>query len=135
MKNLARLLKLLTLTFLIFQTSSFAIAQEANKPVSAADLQFASGQSASRIPFERVGNFIYLRARINDSEPLWFLLDTGATASYFDAQRATALGLSQDDFSKGVSLNLPDVKLLNQKFSLQRLGFCLPAASKREFAM
>ncbi len=123
MKNVARLFKFLALAFLMFQTSSLGIAQETNKPVSSADLQFASGQSASRIPFERVGNFVYLRARVNDSEPLWFLLDTGATASYFDVERAKALGLGQDNFIKGVSLNFPGVKLLNQKFSPQRLGF------------
>jgi len=123
MKSVTRLFKFLSLAFLVFQTSSFGNAQESNKPVSSADLQFTAGQSASRIPFERVGNFVYLRARVNDSEPLWFLLDTGATASYFDAERAKALGLGQDDFTKGVSLDFPGVKLLNQKFSPQRLGF------------
>lgn len=123
MKNVARLFKFLALAFVLFQTSLFGNAQESKKLVSSADLQFASGQSASRIPFERVGNFVYLRARVNDSEPLWFLLDTGATASYFDAERAKALGLGQDNSIKGASLDFSGVKLLNQNFSLQRLGF------------
>ncbi len=123
MKSVTRLFKFLSLAFLVFQTSSFGNAQESNKSVSSADLQFASGQSASRIPFERVGNFVYLRARVNDSEPLRFLLDTGATASYFDTERAKTLGLGQDNFAKGVSLDFPGVKLLNQKFLPQRLGF------------
>jgi len=123
MKSVIRLFKFLILAFLMFQTSSFGNAQEAKKPVSSADLQFTSGQSASRIPFERVGNFVYLRARVNDSEPLWFLLDTGATASYFDTERAKTLGLGQDNFAKGVSLDFPGVKLLNQKFLPQPLGF------------
>lgn len=123
MKSIVELFKFFALALLMFQTSSVGNAQESKKPVSSADLQFASGQSASRIPFERVGNFVYLRARVNDSEPLWFLLDTGATASYFDAERAKALGLGQDNSIKGVSLNFPGVKLLNQNFSLQRLGF------------
>ena len=122
-KSVARLFKFLVLAFLMFQTSSFGNAQELSNPASSVDLQFASGQIASRIPFERVGNFVYLRARVNDSEPLWFLLDTGATASYFDVERAKALGLGQDNVAKGVSLNFPGVKLLNQKFSPQRLGF------------
>jgi hypothetical protein len=108
----------------MFQTSSFGNAQESNKPVASVDLQFASGQSANRIPFDFVSNHIYLRAHVNDSEPLWFLLDTGATASYFDVQRATASGLAGLDNSiKGVSLTFPGVKLLNQNFSIQRLGF------------
>jgi hypothetical protein len=108
---------------LLLQTALSGDAQRSTTPVSSADLQFASGQNASRFPFERVGNFVYLRARVNDSEPLWFLLDTGATASYFDVQKAQVLNLGQDDFNKGVSLNLPGVKLLNQKFSLQPLRF------------
>ena len=123
MKNVARLFKFLSIAFLMFQTSSFGNAQVSNKSVAAADLQFAAGQSANRIPFERVGNFVYLRARVNDSEPLWFLLDTGATASYFDTERAKTLGLGQDNFAKGVSLDFPGAKLLNQKFLPQRLGF------------
>lgn len=123
MKSVTRLFKFLSIAFLVFQTSPFGNAQESSKSVSSADLHFASGQSASRIPFERVGNFVYLRARVNDSEPLWFLFDTGATASYFDTERAKTLGLGQDNFAKGVSLDFPGVKLLNQKFLPQRLGF------------
>lgn len=123
MKSIASLFKSLALAFVLAQTSSFGNAQELEKSVSSADLQFASGQRASRIRFERVGNFVYLHARVNDSEPLWFLLDTGATASYFDAERAKALGLGRDNFAKGVSLDFPGVKLFNQKFLPQRLSF------------
>ncbi|MBA2703559.1 MAG: aspartyl protease family protein [Blastocatellia bacterium] len=119
MKNVVQLFTLI----LLLQTSLSGNAQKLNTPALKADLQFASGQSASRIPFERVGNFVYLRARVNDSDPLWFLLDTGATASYFDAEQAQALGLGQGNSIKSVSLNFPGVKLLNQNFSLQRLGF------------
>jgi hypothetical protein len=122
MKSVTRLFNLPAVAFLAFQTLSFGNAQESNKSVSPAGLQFASGQSVSRIPFERVGNFIYLRASINDSEPLWFLLDTGATASYFNVERAKALGPGQDDFVKGVSLDFPGVKLLNQKILPRRFG-------------
>lgn len=122
-KNLTRLFKLFMFALLVFQTFSFGNAQESNKSASPADLQFVSGLSVSRMPFERAGNFIHLRARVNDSEPLWFLLDTGATASYFDVERAKALGLGQNDFVKGVSLDFPGVKLVNQKFLPQRLGF------------
>ena len=121
MRNIVRLaLRVITLAVLLLQTSLSGDAQKSNTPASAADLQFTSGRSASRIPFEFVGNHIYVRARINDSEPFWFLFDTGATASYFDVQRAKALGLGgQDNAIKGVSLALPGVRLLNQNFSLQ----------------
>ncbi len=94
-------------------------AQSRETSASKADLQFASEQSSERIPFERVGNFIYLRARVNDSEPFWFLLDTGATASYFDVERAKALGLGSNNSVKAGTLSLTGVKLLNQNFILQ----------------
>lgn len=123
MKQVARLFKFFALPFLMLPALSFGNAQEPGKPVSSVNLQFASGQNAGRIPFARVGNFIYLRARLNDSEPLWFLLDTGATASYFDSERAKTLSLDREDFVKGVTLDFPGVKLPDQKFLPQRLGF------------
>lgn len=123
-KSVTRIFRLLAVSFLIFQTLSFGNTQKAGKSVAPAGVQFAAGVSVSRIPFERVGNFIYLRARVKNSEPLWFLLDTGATASYFDVERAKSLGLGQDDFREGVSLDLPGVRL-KQKFLPQRLGFAI----------
>jgi len=125
MRIITRLfLQLFALVFLLWQTSLSGNAQKSNLSASSSDLQFASVQSASRIPFEFVSNHIYLRASVNNSEPLWFLLDTGATASYFDAEKAKVLGLAgQDNTIKDVSLSLLGVKLLNQNFSILRLGF------------
>jgi len=91
--------------------------------VTSPDSQFASGQSARRIPFDFVGNHIYLRGRVNNSEPLWFLLDTAAAASYFDAQHAKALGLGVQGESITVAISFPGVRLRHQRFSVQPLGF------------
>ena len=97
MRNFARVnLQVFVLSVLLVQTSLSGNAQKPITITHAEDLQFASRQNA-RIPFELVGNFVFLRARANDSKPLWFLLDTGATASYLDVRQATALGLNQDD--------------------------------------
>lgn len=38
-----------------------------------------SGGSARRIPFKLWNNHIYIQTSVNDSPPLWFLLDTGAS--------------------------------------------------------
>lgn len=122
MQSADRLIRFIAVALLTLHTSSFGNAQESNNPASPANLTFAS-QSASRVPFERVGNFVYLRARVNDSAPLWFLLDTGATASYLDVDRAKALGLGQDNSIKSASLGFSDVKLLDQNFALQPLRF------------
>src|SRR2546426_9085429 len=104
---------------LLFQTPLCGSTQETKNPTVSADLQFASGQSARRIPFELVGNHIYLRGSVNNSEPLWFLLDTGAAGSYLDAQHAKALGLGVQGESKTVVISFPGVRLRNQAFSIQ----------------
>ena len=125
MKNAIRFFfRLLASVVLLLQIPLYGDAQKLNRPASLSDLQFASGQSARRIPFEFVGNHIYLRARVNDSAPIWFLLDTGATASYLDVQQAKALGLGvQGNSIKVTSISFPGVRLLNQVFSVQPLGF------------
>jgi hypothetical protein len=50
--------------------------------------------TAGRLKFELYNNAIYLPVRVNGSEPLTFLLDTGATESFITQPRARALGLS-----------------------------------------
>jgi hypothetical protein len=104
-------------------------AKAFEKPESTVrDFRFEKGTNSTRIEFDRVGDTIYLLARINNSQPLWFLLDTGAGASVLDARRARALGLKSEGkaaasgrggssevlFTKGVSITLPGVRLLNQ---------------------
>lgn len=46
-----------------------------------------------RIPFDLRGNHIYLRGRINDSDSLWIVFDTGASGNVIDAGVAKSLGL------------------------------------------
>src|SRR5882762_2399438 len=55
--------------------------------------RFASGNSALRIPFELTSNVIFLQVRLNGSEPLWFVLDTGAPGTVLDTSRAKMLGI------------------------------------------
>jgi PDZ domain/Aspartyl protease len=116
-------IRLLTLGFLLLQTYSLVDAQVSTKDTPPPEVQFANGRSAGPIPFDRVGNFIYLRAQLNNSEPLWFLLDTGATSSYFDAERAQTLGLGLS--IKNVTLGLPGLRVHKQNFSVRplKLGF------------
>src|SRR5713101_4527882 len=106
--------QLLASVVLLLQIPLYGDAQRLDVPTDSADLQFASGQSARRIPFEFVGNHIYLHGRVNDSDLLWFLLDTGAAASYLDVQRAKSLGfMGQGSSVKNVSITFPGVTLLN----------------------
>src|SRR5438105_143333 len=56
-------------------------------------VRFISGNSSLKIPFELSNNLILVPARVNDSAPLWFILDTGATDSVIDSQLAKTLSL------------------------------------------
>src|SRR5690349_18485315 len=54
---------------------------------------FTSGTSALRIPFELASNVIFLQVRVNGSQLLWFVLDTGAQLTIIDAERAKQAGI------------------------------------------
>ncbi|MEK6320413.1 MAG: aspartyl protease family protein [Acidobacteriota bacterium] len=46
------------------------------------------------VPFELVTRHILIKVRINNSDPLWFILDTGDKVAIVDLGRARALGLN-----------------------------------------
>lgn len=56
-------------------------------------VRFISGNSSLKMPFELSNNLILVQARVNDSVPLWFILDTGASSTVIDSQLAKALRL------------------------------------------
>ena len=59
-----------------------------------ARLVLTGGSGLARIPIDLRGNHIYLRGRINDSDSLWMVLDSGASSNAIDAGLARALGLA-----------------------------------------
>jgi hypothetical protein len=78
--------------------------KQAGKPRSPAPpARFVSGRAAPRIPFDLLSNLVLLRARLNDSEPLWFILDTGADSTVVNARLAKELGLRPAGHLKGTS--------------------------------
>ena len=104
---------------------------EFEKPqASSPDFRFLSGTTALGIPFELGGsNHIFIQARVNGSEPSWFILDTGAAASMIDIRLAERLGLKVQGklegrrsgdrsldvgFVKNVFFTLPGVEVANQ---------------------
>ena len=121
MRNLAGAVSRVLVVVLLLQTSLAGRAQELSGPAPAS--QFTSGRNSARVPFELVGNFVFLRASVNESGPLWFLLDTGATASYLDVERAKSLGLGRGNEVEGATLNLRGLKVPGQNFRLQPLRF------------
>src|SRR5947199_4591612 len=49
-------------------------------------------RSSYRIPFELTNNLVVLQGSINNSKPLFLLLDTGASGSVINESRAKELG-------------------------------------------
>jgi hypothetical protein len=60
----------------------------------AATISSNAAQPASgRFPFKRDGQLMMVQVRINDAEPSWFVVDSGAPHTIFDPTFAQALGL------------------------------------------
>ena len=112
-------------------------AGEFVRPLEGAfDARFAQGNSSLRIPFKRINNFILLQGRINDSVPMWFVLDTGASITVINKDRALQFGLplsgdleigtsgASTGFSivRDVSFAVPGAEVVNQRAGAISLG-------------
>jgi hypothetical protein len=86
-----------------------------------AGIRFARGHRTPPIPFELIGNHIYLRVKVNGSRALWFLLDTGATQSYLDVEQSRALHLEAG--ADSAALDLPGVHIPHQPLTFVPLTF------------
>lgn len=64
--------------------------QDAKREIAAKP---SASQAVAQIPIELSGSEIFLQLRVNNSEPLWFGLDTGAGVTVINTQTAAALGL------------------------------------------
>ena len=79
MRKLITLVLALTLATAAASTQSVPVAQKSDPVV---------------IPFELVTRHILIKVKINNSDPLWFIFDTGDKVAIVDLERARALGLS-----------------------------------------
>src|SRR5262245_26171553 len=85
------------------------------------------GENTLRLPFESYHGLIFLTGRVNGSEPLSFLFDTGASLTVINEPLAAALGLTLRDrrlidggdggegtlnfaFAKGAAIDLGDAR-------------------------
>jgi predicted aspartyl protease len=97
-------------------------------PQAARVVRFDRGNRALRIPIEIDNNIILLRVSVNNSEPLKFIFDTGASHTVINSQRAAELGLKtegdatvtatggkiQGSVIKGVSLKVAGAEISDQ---------------------
>ena len=103
---------------------------QSHTPQSQAESSVRS-QRGIRIPFDLDGNIIFLKVQANGSEPLAFVLDTGATLTVLDTEQARKLGIDHfEDFPavfkvpadfrrvRGVNLRLAGLELSNQTMAV-----------------
>jgi hypothetical protein len=102
-KSLAALALLAALAGLVAsaQATNDHPISSANEPVEAAGFSFAAGRSTVEVPFELLGNAIYVSARMNGKGPFLFVLDTGSCCSVFAAELADQLGVNPQGEMKG----------------------------------
>lgn len=129
--------KFISLLILVACWGSFSQieAQKSRRKSVISEVRFNSRNSARGVPFELHNNHIYLQVKVNNSEPLSFILDTGAS-SVISRKRAESLGLKfggkerglgvgenavEASFVQGVSLNLPGATLSRQKIAVVAL--------------
>lgn len=55
-------------------------------------------EALTEIPFELYGNHIFIKLKVNQSEPLHFIFDTGAAATIISQRKAKKLRLKSDGF-------------------------------------
>jgi hypothetical protein len=91
----------------------------------------ASGQSGTRVPFDLFENNILVQARINGSQPVWLVLDTGASIDVLNERLFKSLGLlgagavhlnagggaASGTFAEGATINLQGVEATGQRIA------------------
>jgi hypothetical protein len=111
------------------------VAQKSRKTSALSNIRFDFGNSARGIPFELHNNHIYLQVKVNSSQRLSFILDTGAS-SVISRKQAESIGLKfrgkEQGFgvgenaveavvAEGVSLNLSGATLFRQNIAVVAL--------------
>jgi hypothetical protein len=94
-------------------------------------LAFDSPAGVAEIPFQLYGNHIYVRGRVNDSDSLWVVFDTGASGASMSESKAKALGLAiapggssggaggtvESGIVSGVTIRMPGLELADERMS------------------
>jgi predicted aspartyl protease len=133
---------LLTFALAGFIISSCTNAQSTNKQALTFKSDSSSSAAIQSIPIEISGNLIFLQVRINNSAPLWFILDSGAEGLLLNRRRAEALGLHLEGkdkaagaggnsydiaFAKDVTVSLGSAELSHQTLSVTSFAALEPS--------
>ena len=114
-----------------FATIALAALLPAGSAAAEPRLAFDSSIGVAEIPFQLYGNLIYVRGRVNDSDSLWIVLDTGASGASMSDSKARALGLAiasggtssgaggnvQSGTVSGATIRMPGLELVDESMS------------------
>lgn len=102
------------------------------------DTRFAHGSRAMAIPFDLINDHIYLHAGVNGSSPLTFILDTGATSTVLDLQKAKSFGFNLLPFGEidsGIGVNPPVGYKITDEVSISLPGVVLSSENLYAFSL
>src|SRR5829696_8088921 len=94
--------------------------------------RFTPGNSALNIPLEIDNNIILMKVSVNNSKPMRFIFDTGASHTILHSRRGAELGLKPEEqidgtatggpiegsLTSGVSLKVTGAEVSNQQIGL-----------------
>jgi hypothetical protein len=109
-----------------------------NQSQAPSNARFTSGNSATIPPLEIDNNIILMQVSVNNSKPMRFIFDTGASHTILQTQRGKELGLKPEEqvsgtgtggaiegsLTSGVSLRVAGAEVTNQQIGL--LDFPVP---------
>jgi len=95
---------LLALAFpLLLSAQQSKQSSSTRKQKVASNARFTSGRSALNIPLEIDNNIILMQVGVNNSKPLRFIFDTGASHTILHSRRGSELGLKPEEQVSGTS--------------------------------
>ena len=87
-------------TLLRYALTGLAVAA-AGRPCGAVEPADKPPTPVASIPLEFHENLAWLKVRVNNSEPLWFIFDSGASTSVIDKGQCPGLGVAVQGSRKG----------------------------------
>ncbi|MDX6694385.1 MAG: hypothetical protein QOF02_1988, partial [Blastocatellia bacterium] len=110
------------------------------------DFSLTSNKSFVKVPFDLFENNILIQCRINNSQPAWFIFDTGANINLINERLFESLGLGAEravnltgggggavtvSLTEGVTVRLPGIEAYRQATASAPLG-ALPSYFGRD---
>lgn len=123
------------------EQSEKASSAQRNQP----DFRIAASKGSVKVPFDFYWNGILLQARINNSQPIWLALDTGANLNLINQSLVKKMGLNpkaaatltggggttEAQITDGVTISLPGIAAYRQPIASAPLD-ALPAFFGRD---